>query len=128
MPNESITILVVDDEEMVRENLEAYLEDEGFTVVTAGSGEDALEMLKDVEPDLGIIDMRLPGMSGNDVIASAHVLRPALRYLIHTGSTNYKLPPELMEIGVTRDDIFIKPVQNMDDLVQALLRILKRDE
>lgn len=126
MSNESITVLVVDDEEMVRENLEAYLEDEGFVVVTAGSGEEALEMLKEIEPTIGIIDMRLPGMSGNDVIANAHALRPSLRYLIHTGSTNYKLPQELMDIGVSRDDIFIKPVQNMDDLVQALHRILAR--
>ena len=128
MPNDSIVILVVDDEEMVRENLEAYLEDEGFVVRTAGSGEEGLILLKELSPKVGIIDMRLPGMSGNDFIISAHAIRPDLRYLIHTGSTNYKLPQELMSIGVSRDDIFIKPLQNMDDLVQAIVRMVNRDE
>lgn len=122
MDHGTVTVLVVDDEEMVRENLEAYLEDEGFHVVTAASGEAALELLVTVEPHVGIIDMRLPGMSGNDFILKAHVLRPALKYLIHTGSTNYKLPSELIAIGVTRDDIYTKPLQNMDDLVQGIAR------
>lgn len=124
MTNDSIEILVVDDEEMVRENLEAYLEDEGFIVHTAGSGEEGLEVLAGVNPQVGIIDMRLPGMSGNDFIIKAHEVKPELKYLIHTGSTNYKLPFELMQIGVTRDEIFIKPLQNMDDLVEGIYRIL----
>lgn len=125
MSNEPIVILVVDDEEMVRENLEAYLEDEGFVVHTAGSGEEGLEVLAGVEPHAGIIDMRLPGMSGNDFIVKAHERRPGLKYLIHTGSTNYKLPLELMNIGISRDDVYIKPLQNMDDLVEGIFRILK---
>lgn len=124
MSSDTLVVLVVDDEEMVRENLEAYLEDEGFVVHTAGSGEDGLEILSGVQPDVGIIDMRLPGMSGNDFIVQAHGLRPDMRYLIHTGSTNYKLPMELMSIGVTRDYIFIKPLQNMEDLVNAIYRIM----
>ncbi len=42
----TITVLVVDDEVQLQENLVAYLEDEGFTVVTAGDGEEALDILK----------------------------------------------------------------------------------
>ncbi|BFR48900.1 response regulator [Nitratidesulfovibrio sp. HK-II] len=128
MSNADILILVVDDEEMVRENLEAYLEDEGFRVVTAGSGEEALDLLAHHRPDVGIIDMRLPGMSGNDFIIRAHQVLPTLRYLIHTGSTNYKLPSELIAIGVERTDIHIKPLQNMDDLVQGIYRRLAAPE
>lgn len=127
MTNNTIVVLVVDDEEMVRENLEAYLEDEGFIVYTAGSGEEGLALLAEHEPTVGIIDMRLPSMSGNDFIVNAHARCPDLKYVIHTGSTNYKLPQELMQIGITREDIFIKPLQNMDDLVQAIFRILKRE-
>ncbi|ABB38320.1 response regulator receiver protein [Oleidesulfovibrio alaskensis G20] len=126
MSYESVTVLVVDDEEMVRENLEAYLEDEGFKVATAGSGEEALELLASVSPHVGIIDMRLPGMSGNDFIIKAHAVNPALRYLIHTGSTNYKLPVEVMNVGVTHEDIYIKPLQNMDMLVRGIDRLLAK--
>lgn len=126
MSYESVTVLVVDDEEMVRENLEAYLEDEGFKVATAGSGEEALELLASVSPHVGIIDMRLPGMSGNDFIIKAHAVNPALRYLIHTGSTNYKLPVEVMNVGVTHEDVYIKPLQNMDMLVRGIDRLLAK--
>jgi len=126
MSYESVTVLVVDDEEMVRENLEAYLEDEGFKVATAGSGEEALELLASVSPHVGIIDMRLPGMSGNDFIIKAHAVNPALRYLIHTGSTNYKLPVVVMNVGVTHEDIYIKPLQNMDMLVRGIDRLLAK--
>lgn len=125
MDHASVLVLVVDDEEMVRENLEAYLEDEGFNVVTAASGEAALELLAGVSPHVGIIDMRLPGMSGNDFILRAHVVRPELKYLIHTGSTNYKLPAELIAMGVTREDIYTKPLQNMDDLVKGIARHMR---
>lgn len=115
-----VLVLVVDDERMVRENLEAYLEDEGFRVITASSGEDALALLEHAEPHVVIIDMRLPGMSGNDFILCAHAAHPALRYIIHTGSTNYKLPPELAQIGIRAEGVFIKPLSNMDILVRAI--------
>ena len=115
-----ITVLVVDDEVQLQENLVAYLEDEGFTVVTAGDGEDALDILKSRKFDIGIIDMRLPGMDGNTFIDSAHKARPDMLFIIHTGSMNYALPQQLKEIGLTDKDIFLKPVMDMNNLVNAI--------
>ena len=74
MDHASVLVLVVDDEEMVRENLEAYLEDEGFNVVTASSGEDALNLLAEVSPHVGIIDMRLPVMTDRSCEQKTHVV------------------------------------------------------
>ncbi len=128
MLQEAVVVLVVDDEEMVRENLQAYLEDEGFRVITASSAEEALDLLAYETPQASIIDMRLPGMSGNDFIVQAHALYPDLAYLVHTGSTDYRLPNDVRASGVTPDDVFIKPVQNMGDLVVAILRHVKRTE
>ncbi len=121
-------ILILDDEEMVRENLQAFLEDEGFTILTAASGEEALTALQDNRPDACIVDMRLPGMSGNDFILKAHAVRPDLRFLIHTGSTNYKLPSGLVDIGMTRDMVFIKPLRDMYILVEAISALLDREK
>ncbi len=65
------TILVVDDEEHVRKLLQRILEDAGYDVLTAGSGEEALNILsqqKEHSPDLLILDIMMPGLSGLEVL------------------------------------------------------------
>jgi len=59
-------ILIVDDEEALREALGKILEDDGYRVVSAASGEQALEILRDHSVDLILTDIRMPGMSGLD--------------------------------------------------------------
>ena len=60
-------IMVVDDEESVLELLKAVLENDGYTVLTASDGEECLEKLKKTKPDLVLLDMMMPGMSGREV-------------------------------------------------------------
>ncbi|MFH1237320.1 MAG: response regulator [Candidatus Aenigmatarchaeota archaeon] len=60
-------ILVVDDEESLRELVSAVLEHEGYAVNTASDGEDCLKKLKTMSPDLILLDMMMPGMSGREV-------------------------------------------------------------
>lgn len=113
-------ILIVDDEDIIRESLELFLEDEGFYVLTALSGEMGLTLLERNKVDLAVVDIRLPGMSGNDFILRAHALRPSLRYIVHTGSTEYKLPGEVREIGIDDEHVFIKPVTDMSRFLSSL--------
>ncbi|MCX7678011.1 MAG: response regulator [Spirochaetes bacterium] len=121
-----IKILVVDDEQVINTNIGAYLEDEGFSVRIAASGEEGLQLLKEEEADVGIIDMRLPGMDGNSFILKAHEICPEMKFIIHTGSTNYSLPPALKEIGVCANYVFRKPVQDMSKIVDAIRMILEK--
>ena len=60
-------IMVVDDEEDILELVKAIFEAENAEVITAGSGEACLDKLKSVKPDLVILDMMMPGMSGREV-------------------------------------------------------------
>ncbi|NJB67246.1 DNA-binding NtrC family response regulator [Desulfobaculum xiamenense] len=117
---DSHIILILDDEQMVRENLEAFFEDEGFEVRTASDGEKGLAIIATGEIALGIIDMRLPGMAGSEFILHAHAKSPHTHFLIHTGSTNFKLPSELKDIGMTSNDVFIKPLADMGVLLAAV--------
>jgi DNA-binding NtrC family response regulator len=100
-------VLVVDDEEMIRVNLTCFLEDENFTVLSAESGEEAIELLKENEPVLGIIDMRLPGIDGNAVILEAYKRYPKMAFIIHTGSSEYTIPEALASIGLTPKHIVL---------------------
>jgi DNA-binding response OmpR family regulator len=61
-------ILVVDDEENIRTLVETYLKNDGYEVVTAATGEDAVEKLESAAPDLVILDVRLPGIDGFEVL------------------------------------------------------------
>lgn len=114
------SVLLLDDEENVRINLEAFLEDEDFTVLSAATGEEALKILETGKADVGIIDMRLPGIDGNEVIQRAHELQPDMKFIIYTGSTNYSLPATLKKIGLRQQHVFIKPLPDMAVLSKAI--------
>jgi CheY-like chemotaxis protein len=114
-------VLIVDDDELVRENLCAYLEDEGMQVDGVGSGEEAVARLTAGQRfDVCVMDMRLPGMDGNDSIRAVHALDPGLQFLIHTGSAAYSLPEDLGAWGRDRTRVFFKPLQDMGPLAQAI--------
>lgn len=120
-------ILVVDDEDLIRMNLAAYLEDEDFDIECANSGEEALSLIESQAYAVGIIDMRLPGINGNELILRASQKRPEMKFLIHTGSTEYRLPDGLKELGIEDEHVLLKPLSNMDDLVQLLETLLDSD-
>jgi two-component system, NtrC family, nitrogen regulation response regulator NtrX len=64
------TILIVDDEKNIRRAVRMVLEGEGYTVDEASSGEEALARLPDIAPDVILLDVQLPGISGHDVMAA----------------------------------------------------------
>ena len=119
MNNSSITVLLVDDNDMIRECVTAYLEDEGFTVHSCVTAEEALELIAAVNPAVCISDMRLPGMNGENFILKAHALCPATGYLLHTGVL-YTLSDELRAIGMTDGDVLLKPVHDLSKLVKKI--------
>ncbi|TAL39088.1 MAG: response regulator [Spirochaetes bacterium] len=117
-------LLIVDDEEIVRLNLRAYLEDQGYAAAVCASGEEALIRMKDERFALCIVDMRLPGMDGNAFIAKAHVLDPSMRYVIHTGSATYVLPETLAAMGIGAGDILKKPLVDLGIVAKTVERLL----
>lgn len=72
-------VLVVEDEETLLRNLADKLKGEGFTVVTAGDGEDGLEKLREEHPDLIILDIMLPKLDGLSLCRLCPVVRPCHR-------------------------------------------------
>ncbi|KHK03060.1 response regulator [Desulfovibrio sp. TomC] len=117
-------VLVLDDEELLRESLSLFLENEGFIVFQAVSAENALALLPGLSCQAVVVDIRLPGLSGLQFIEKAHGLWPRLKFLIYTGSPGVFLSPEVLAAGVTPDFLFTKPAADLSYLAQALRRLL----
>ena len=114
------TLLILDDEESIRQSIAAFLEDDGYLVYQAGSGEEALEIVKTRRVDGAIVDIRLPGMDGNAFMLEARKLAADLKFVIHTGSADYNPPVSVKSLGITSDKVLIKPVPNLNMLLKAL--------
>jgi DNA-binding NtrC family response regulator len=121
----SARVLIVDDEQLVADNLQAFLEDEGMRVTVARSAEQAIELMaQGASFDVCVMDLRLPGMDGTLAIPELHRLAPTLRFVIHTGSASFTMPNELRALGIGDLQLFRKPVTNMGvvaDTVRALV-------
>jgi len=117
-------ILLLDDDDKLRFNLKLFLEDEEFDCTAVEDAEQALEVLQTQSFDIAIVDIRLPGIPGDEFIPKANRIDPKLRYIIHTGSTDFKLSDQLMDIGVTQDFVYIKPVPNMGVFLEAFRRLI----
>ena len=125
---QNLKILVIDDEAPIRHSLKEFLEDYDFAVVEADSAEAALLLIKNQEFDVAIVDLRLPGISGDLFILQANKFRQGLRYIIHTGSVGYRLSLELMDLGLKTNDVFRKPVENMYRFVEKINELLARSK
>ena len=92
-------ILIVDDEEVLRDVLEVVLRREGFDVLPAASGEEALNLLDGEEVDLVILDVMLPGISGIDTLRAIRIANPHLPVIVITASSSIDGAIEAMKHG-----------------------------
>ncbi|CAB5114700.1 heterodisulfide reductase, subunit A/methylviologen reducing hydrogenase, subunit delta [Olavius algarvensis associated proteobacterium Delta 3] len=100
-------ILVVDDEQIVRDSLKAWLEDEDFSVDTAESGPAALEKLAGTTVHLMLTDIKMPGMDGVELLKAAREVAPDLCVLMMTAYATVETAVEAMKIGA--EDYLVKP-------------------
>lgn len=123
---DKINVLIVDDEEMVGDMLKDFLEDCGFDVKTALTGKEGLGLVSKEKFNVAIVDMRLPDMIGNDFITQANEMHPGIKYFVHTGSHEYRLPEKLIAIGMSHESILYKPVTDMNEIFQAITKQLDK--
>ncbi len=100
-------VLVVDDEQIVRESLKDWLEDVGFDVESAASGEEALERLDQDPFDLLLVDIKMPGMDGVEVLRRAREAHADLMVIMITAYATVDTAVEAMKMGAL--DYLTKP-------------------
>lgn len=100
-------ILVIDDDESLQRVLRHNLEEEGYIVLLASSGEEGLRLLEEEEAELVITDIRMPGMDGVDVLRRVKELSPQVPVMIITAYGTVETAVEAMRIGAF--DYITKP-------------------
>ncbi|HDI59945.1 MAG TPA: response regulator [Desulfobacteraceae bacterium] len=113
-------ILVVDDEPIVRQSLESWLEDEGFAVDTAASAPEALEALEKSEYQLMLSDIKMAGMDGVELLRQAKTACPDLAVVLMTAYATVETAVEAMKIGAL--DYLVKPF-DPETLVPMVMRV-----
>lgn len=112
-------LLFVEDEESIREAFALRLRDHGYVVQTASSGDEALALLRSTDPDILILDLLMPKLSGLDVLARVKQLSPSLPVIVLTARGTVKDAVEAMRLGAF--DFVAKSIE-MDDLLHTLGR------
>lgn len=124
MSQNPVRILTIDDENMVREILTAYLEDSGFEVIQANDGQTGIELIRSHQPDLVLCDLRMPGMDGLQVLATVTREFPELPILVVSGMGGMSDAIQALKLGAW--DYVTKPIEDMAVLEHAIDHALER--
>ncbi len=116
-------VLIVDDEEGIRESLSGIFEDEGYNVLTSSSGEEALRILKEQNPELILLDVWLPGIDGVQTLKDIKNMKPDLPVIMISGHGNIELAVKATKMGAY--DFLEKPL-SLERVLLAAKRALER--
>ena len=116
-------VLFVEDDPSIRLVISAALENEGYSVHQFSNGESAVAAVSELEPDVAIIDMRLPGMNGLEVVRTIRPLTSAPLVILTAFGDSHDVVAAL-EVGA--DDFLNKPIANKE-LAARIRAILRRN-
>ncbi len=114
-------ILVVDDEESIHLLYKEELEEEGYEVSSAMSGEEALKAFQEAPPDLVILDINMPGMSGIEVLRQMKEQRPDVPVILSSAYPEYK-----QDLASWASDDYIVKSFNLDELKASVKKHLEK--
>jgi two-component system NtrC family response regulator len=117
---EEYTILVVEDEENARKLLLEYLKESGYKVFGCATGEEALQFCRENFVDFVLLDIRLPGVSGIDLIPKLKEINPLIKVIMVTALGDVDLVVRAMSMGAS--DYVVKPV-NLEKLLAKIEEI-----
>ena len=100
-------ILIVDDEESVRNSLAGVMKDEGYDVVSAVSGKEGVELLHEVQPSLALLDIAMPAMDGIETLRLFKEIRPDMPVIMVTGHGTIETAVKTTKMGAY--DFIVKP-------------------
>jgi DNA-binding response OmpR family regulator len=122
MSEEKIQVLIADDEDPLRITVAAWLADEGFDVEEAGDGLEAIKKIQGKNYDIAMLDIKMPGVNGLEVLRYAKKNSPQTEVVMMTGMSDVGMAVEAMKIGAK--EYLTKPI-DMEQIVPQLRAIIK---
>ncbi|SVB50542.1 uncharacterized protein METZ01_LOCUS203396, partial [marine metagenome] len=116
-------ICIVDDEQSIRETLEAVLKDEGYQVISCSNAESFQQQLKELTPSLVLLDIWLPGRDGMSVLEELRDTHPELPVLMMSGHTGIESAVSAIKLGAR--DFLEKPL-HLEVILNKIASILSR--
>ena len=120
------TIMILDDERVLREAFAAYFEDRLWQPIQAESAEEALSILEDQSPSAVLVDIRLPDMAGDEFVRKACQMKTQTAFIICTGSPEYMIPPDLQERLQVASEPLRKPITRLTKLEQTIIETIEQ--
>ena len=120
-----VNILIVDDEEIVRESLASWLEEDGYEVKVAENAARALERLPEKEWNLAMVDLKMPGMDGIELMDEIRKVKPETIVIIMTAYATVDTAVQAMKKGAY--DYIVKPF-NPEDLSMTIRKIIEHQK
>lgn len=119
------TILVVDDEPLVLNLLEVYLRSQGFRVIPASGGREAIELYRENSAtiDVVLLDVQMPYLSGPEVLSVLKTISPTVKSCFMSGHTGKYSSAQLTEMGAHK--LFLKPMV-LSELSGTLLQMVRK--
>jgi signal transduction histidine kinase len=117
-------ILTIEDESSIRDSFCSYLEDFGYAVIEAVDGVSGLDAFQTHAPDLVLLDLRMPGMGGIDVLCRIREVAPDTPVIIISGTGRIEDVVEALRRGA--QDYLLKPVEDLSILMHAVEQALER--
>lgn len=115
--SEEFRVLIVDDEEDFVITLEKRLKRRGLQVGTALDGPQALELIKEKDFDVVVLDVKMPGMDGLEILGQIKQMKPLIEVIMLTGHASIESGIEGMKLGAF--DYLMKPI-NIDELMAKM--------
>ena len=123
MAEEKIKVLIADDEDPLRMTVAAWLSDEGFEVEQAVDGLDAIKKVQSHDFDIAVLDIKMPGANGLEVLRYIKKNSPQTECVMATGMSDVSMAVEAMKLGSR--EYLTKPI-DMDQLVPQLRGLIKK--
>ncbi|HEU5058767.1 MAG TPA: response regulator transcription factor [Kofleriaceae bacterium] len=113
------SILIVDDDQAFRRRLARAFEDRGFDAATAGDYDEAVALARVDSPELAVVDLKMPGRSGLELVQALRAIDPATKIVVLTGYGSISTAIDAVRLGAT---YYLPKPADADDIVAAFAR------
>jgi|TARA_B110000902_G_scaffold42367_1_gene46060 serine phosphatase RsbU (regulator of sigma subunit) len=123
MPN-NYSILIIDDDDAVRDSIAVYLDEVGYNVYQASDGEQGVALQLELLPDVVLCDLRMPKKDGISVLREINAASPDTPIIVISGAGEITEVVDALRFGA--NDYFIKPIKDIDALEKSISRCLEQ--